>query len=427
MRCAFYGDDFTGATDTLATYAEAGLASALFLGVPDARRLAASGRLEVLGIAGAARALALQAMADELAPVAAFFRTLDVPLLHYKCCSTFDSAPQVGNLAAAMAALRPAAAHPLVAILGGQPSLGRYCCFGQLFASAGAEGAVHRIDRHPTMSRHPVTPMHEADLRRHLGSQGLARIELVDWRALDDEARLDGVLDAALAQAPDAVLFDVLHERHLATLGRQLWQRAAVARLLAVGASSVAQALLAHWRASGQLAAEAPAAGIATAEGPVFAIAGSRSPVTARQVEHAAAAYVVERVSVQRLLGARETIVEASAQGLAQGRSVLVQVDPADESAASAQAVAQATAQLLAEVLQRAPAVRRVGIAGGDTSSLAARHLGVWGLEFGGRLAAGVTLVRARADAPRLDGLELMLKGGQMGPPELFLTLIDGA
>jgi len=52
--------------------------------------------------------------------------------------------------------------------------------------------------------------------------------------------------------------------------------------------------------------------------------------------------------------------------------------------------------------------------------------LGAWALGHAGTLATGVALTRVHADAPRLDGLELMLKGGQMGPPDVFERLVRG-
>jgi uncharacterized protein YgbK (DUF1537 family) len=75
---------------------------------------------------------------------------------------------------------RRVAPNPLVAIVGGQPNLGRYCVFANLFAAVSSGGSVVRIDRHPTMRAHPVTPMHEADLRVHLAAQGLARVVSID-------------------------------------------------------------------------------------------------------------------------------------------------------------------------------------------------------------------------------------------------------
>ena len=102
----WYGDDFTGATDTLATIARRGYKAFLFLSVPEVPRLDEVGELDAIGIAGAARAMAPAAMEDELRRVGCFFRESGVSLLHYKCCSTFDSAPHVGNIAVAVATLK---------------------------------------------------------------------------------------------------------------------------------------------------------------------------------------------------------------------------------------------------------------------------------------------------------------------------------
>lgn len=427
LRYAYYADDFTGATDTLATLAQAGLRTMLFLGVPDAQERAAAGPLDALGIAGIARSLPPHEMRDELAPVARFFATLPAPVLHYKCCSTFDSAPDVGNLALAAALLRPLASNRLVPILGGQPSLGRYCAFGQLFAAAGQGGEVVRIDRHPTMSTHPVTPMQEADLRRHLAAQGWPGLGLVDWRALEqDDAALDRAVDAAQAAGDGGALFDVLTDAHLRRIGALLWRRAGTARLLALGASSVAQALCAHWQEQGVFRAR-PEAAAPPARGPVLLLVGSLSPVTARQLQEGASRYQLMAIDPALLLGDAQAVerwIRECAASLNAGRPVLAHTVRAVAGGTTAREVAQLCGRLLAGVLALAPAVRRVGIAGGDSSSHAVRALGLWGLSPLGALAPGVPLVRAHAREARLDGLELMLKGGQMGPVDLFTRLL---
>ena len=283
LRHAWYGDDFTGAADTLATLAGAGLRAMLFLGVPSPRQLSAAGRLDALGIAGAARAMDAAGLRAELEPVGRFLASLRAPVLHYKCCSTFDSSPAVGSLGAAVQILRREMGSAFVPVVGGQPSLGRYCAFGNLFATAGPGGEAFRIDRHPTMSRHPVTPMTEADLRRHLALQGLAPIALIDLTALAgcDDFALDAAVDKAQAGGVDAVLFDATGPEHLARIGALVWRRALREPLLALGASSVAQALIAHWRSIGELPVAESSAKVPPAAGPVFVLAGSLSPVTA--------------------------------------------------------------------------------------------------------------------------------------------------
>jgi len=436
LRFAWYGDDFTGASDTLATLAQASLRAMLFLDVPTPARLRVAGELDAIGIAGATRSIAPDAIEATLVPVAAFFAECGAPVLHYKVCSTFDSAPHVGNIAIAVHALHARLTNPLVLIVGGQPSLGRHCVFGHLFASDGS-GAVFRIDRHPTMSRHPVTPMHEADLRDHLGAQGLDLAGLLDWRTLEApvgtvDAQLDAMLAKCSGHAPiRAVLVDVLRDANLAAIGRLLWERGQSAPLLTVGASSVAQALIDYW----QLPREHRDGRIAPASGPVFVLAGSMSPLTARQIE-ASRSYVRVPLDPVRLAqrepGYAEQTAAAIAQRLVNGHHVLAHTTPLPGQPRAATAadtaskdLALASGQLLHRVLALAP-VKRVGVAGGDTSSHCVQALAPWGLSWLGRPAPGVALCRVHADDARIDALELMLKGGQMGDDYLFERLVAG-
>ncbi|HEX7888792.1 MAG TPA: four-carbon acid sugar kinase family protein [Ramlibacter sp.] len=434
-RVGWYGDDFTGASDTLAVFTQAGLRALLFLGVPseqqqDEAQRVLGGPPDAVGIAGATRSMAPDAMRRELAPAGAFFARQQVRVLHYKVCSTFDSAPGTGSIGAAVATLRPHVENPMVAIAGGQPSLGRYCAFSNLFAASGRGGAVERIDRHPTMRQHPVTPMHEADLRRHLALQGLETMGALHYPVYDlREDEQDAALRAAADAASSAVLFDVAHANHLRPLGRLLWDSAQRQRLLAVGPSSVAQALVAHWGTDSQ---PHSAPRLAPASGPVFVLAGSLSPVTARQVR-AARSYQPLTISSATLLDAqaRARAVQAIGEALRAGRHVLAFSAPDDPAAADtrqARDVAAASARLLREVLEGAwrdgRPLRRVGVAGGDTSSLAVQALAPWALSCAATLGAGVTVSRAHATHPAVDGLELMLKGGQMGAESVFEELL---
>jgi uncharacterized protein YgbK (DUF1537 family) len=434
----WYGDDFTGATDTLAVLAQAGLRSMLFMGVPGRAALTAAGPLDAVGIAGAARAMAPEAMRAELTAVGGFFRTQAPPVLHYKVCSTFDSAPHVGNIACAIQTLHPFVDHRWVPIVGGQPSLGRYCAFSNLFAAAGTGGTVHRIDRHPTMRQHPVTPMGEADLRVHLAAQGLGNISALHGPAYEQTTdALDATLQELLATdaALQPMLLDLSETRQLAAVGRLLWQQSQQARLLAVGSSAVAQALVAHWAGSAAPASRSPSRAMAAAEGPVFAWAGSLSPLTAAQVQ-AATAYQRIAVDAQRLsddAAYAQTTQDRICAGLQSGQHVLAYTAPTSgqvPDTASAARVAQASAELIARVVQAqtdhgAP-LRRVGIAGGDTSSHAVQALRLWGLSYLATICPGVTLSRAHSADPAREGLELMLKGGQMGGVDLFERLLGG-
>ncbi|MGB6103382.1 MAG: nucleotide-binding domain containing protein, partial [Pusillimonas sp.] len=68
----------------------------------------------------------------------------------------------------------------------------------------------------------------------------------------------------------------------------------------------------------------------------------------------------------------------------------------------------------------------RLGVAGGDTSSLALKALDAWGLSYIGQVDPGAALCRMHSDLPRLSGIEIMLKGGQMGTPSVFEKLLIG-
>jgi uncharacterized protein YgbK (DUF1537 family) len=432
-KLAYYGDDFTGASDTLATLAQAGLRAILFCGVPSPEQFRRAGTLDAFGIAGAARSMPPDAMRAELSAVGPFLAASGAPVVHYKCCSTFDSAPHIGSIGVAVETLRPFVREQCVFIVGGQPSLGRYCVFGQLFAVARRGGDVYRIDRHPTMSRHPVTPMQEADLRVHLGKQGLDRIALVDVRAYEGsveqlEARLAGSDAATDTSKASTILFDVDADVQLAHVGYILWRRAQRSPILVVGASSVAQALIDHWR----LPRTARSGHVARAPGPVLVLAGSLSPVTARQIAMASAYDDVpldpNRLAVDE--GYRAEQGRQIAALLQAGRHVLAHTTPAGHESSpiergAAPRIAPACGALLRAVLQQVH-VSRVGIAGGDTSSHAVQAFGAWGLEWLGQIDTGVPLLRVHADDPRVDGLELMLKGGQMGGDDLFDLLIRG-
>ncbi|HEX2113254.1 MAG TPA: nucleotide-binding domain containing protein, partial [Alphaproteobacteria bacterium] len=181
---------------------------------------------------------------------------------------------------------------------------------------------------------------------------------------------------------------------------------------------------------AGTHAAQPAADRVPPAEGPVFVLAGSLSPVTARQIQ-AAKSFERLQIDAGRLARREPAYIDALlAQVLApleRGTHVLAQTAPADGAPGgdvSKRDLATACGTFIARLLEK-KRLRRVGIAGGDTSSYTLKALDVWGLSYVGALAAGAALCRAHASS-HLDGIELMLKGGQMGPPDVFERLVRG-
>jgi uncharacterized protein YgbK (DUF1537 family) len=436
LRLVFYADDFTGATDTLATLARAGQRAMLFLRVPSAQQRTAAGPLDCLGIAGATRSMSCRQLQAELGAIGDHFATYPAPVFHYKTCSTFDSSPLVGNIGLAVRTLKarlPVAAT--VPIVGGQPNLGRYCVFGNLFAAFQVGGEVFRLDRHPTMSRHPVTPTEDADLRRHLARQGLKSIASVHYPEYAAPfAELTTCLSHAAEASPDALLLDVAAPENLAPIGKLLWQRAQQQPLLVVGPSSVEQALLTQWPAArSTVAPDAGTGGRPSPPGaPTLVFSGSLSPRTAKQI-HSAKSYLRVPVPIDDVMDgprtARAAIRTRIIQGLSAGHHVLahwVDHPSAPDPRQDPLRLAQAGARILADVLHE---IRpgRLGLSGGDTSSHCMQALEAWGLSYLQTLEPGVALCRLHSDSPALDGLEIMLKGGQMGSDLVFEKLLtDG-
>src|SRR5262249_44943534 len=98
LRLAFYGDDLTGSTDALESLVLAGVRSVLFLDPPARSDLARHPPVEAIGVAGATRAMGTAALAGVLRPAFRALRALRPRHVHYKICSTFDSAPAIGSI-----------------------------------------------------------------------------------------------------------------------------------------------------------------------------------------------------------------------------------------------------------------------------------------------------------------------------------------
>src|SRR4051794_7390382 len=79
---SFYGDDFTGSTDTMEALAKAGLRTVLFLEPPGPEQLARFEGVRAVGVAGVSRSLSPAEMDAELPPLFAAMRRLEAPLFH---------------------------------------------------------------------------------------------------------------------------------------------------------------------------------------------------------------------------------------------------------------------------------------------------------------------------------------------------------
>ena len=417
LRLAYYGDDFTGSTDALEFLSRAGLPTVLFTAPPTAAQLARFPGVCAIGVAGLTRSLAPADAEAELRPAFTALRALGAPHVHYKVCSTFDSSPTVGSIGRAIDVGADVFRARFVPLVVGAPALGRHCVFGNLFArlGIGSGGAIHRLDRHPAMRQHPVTPADESDLRLHLARQTKKRIGLFDILSLalpENEAR--AAFEALLESRPEIVLFDVLDQAQLGRIGALIDAHASRENpLFSVGSSGIEMALGAHWSACDALPPRRDWPAIGTAK-PLLVVLGSCSPVTAAQIAWAEA-HGFAVVPFEPAAGT------AASAALAAGRHTIIC------SSRGAAGPALLPASLLGTDLGRLARdliaqhrVRRLVVAGGDTSGYAARALGIEALEMLAPLAPGAPLCRVHAPGSPVDGLEINFKGGQVGGEDYF-------
>ena len=458
LRLAFYGDDFTGSTDALEVLAFAGLRCALFLRVPDAATLRELGPFDAVGIAGDSRGMSPAEMDEALPSVLASLARLPTPLVHYKVCSTFDSSPAIGSIGRVMDLARTAYGEGAIPIVAGTPALGRYCLFGNLFARSGIDGQVHRLDRHPIMSAHPVTPMHEADLARHLAEQTAQPIANFTGPMLGGGREVaDRELARLAADARGAILFDGATPAHLTEVGRLLESlaRGRGRPLFCVGSSGLEYALTQWWRETGASQAVPAATDVESFDAvpQLLAVSGSASPLSALQIDAALAAGFVDLpVDADALVAesgwqdSQSALTGRAITALRRGKSVMLHTarGPQDPRIAAmldalmARGASRDQArheggrllgQRLGEVVDaalRAVPLRRLVLSGGDTSSQITQRLAPDALLIAARLAPGAPLCRVSSREPHLRELQIALKGGQMGQADYFVAALRG-
>ncbi|MFK7882112.1 four-carbon acid sugar kinase family protein [Roseobacter sp.] len=432
---AWLGDDFTGAAAVMEVLSFAGLPSILYLSPPGPEALAESKGLMGIGVATLARSQSPRWMEGNLPPIYEFLDQTGAEFAHYKICSTLDSSPQVGSIGKAIDLGRQHFGAHAVPVITAAPEMRRYQAFGSLFCSA-ADG-VHRLDRHPVMAHHPVTPMAEADVARHLAEQTetpTGCIDLEDFR--------DGRANKKIASAPDIWTLDMISAEQQVEVGKLLWDRRRDSRFV-VGSQGVEYALVSYLRSQGLIEFPRPLPSLGRDDS--FAVvSGSASPTSASQIAWARQnGFAPIRLDVARLLGPDPSIVEdqalsAAKEANAAGTPPIVFTaegpdDPAlrqvrDLMGGDMDRANDLIGRSLGRIMRALVTdlgLSRIAVSGGDTSGRVCEALGIYALEAAAPTIPGAAICRARTEGA-LDGMEIALKGGQMGSPDYFGWVRDG-
>ena len=438
LKAVFYGDDFTGSSENLAQFHRSGVKGKLYLARPALDKVIADSQsYDVLGFAGTARALSGAELDAELDSAFSIMSRLNSAFVQYKICSTFDSSPTIGSYGAV---LDRAAAHfgsRDVPVLAATPDFGRYTCFGNHFARFADK--IERLDRHPSMSSHPKTPMHEADLRLHLAGQTDKQFVNVTLSMIRNRVTMDEYVFKSFRDGA-GVIFDGVENADLAVVADLLWARASTQPIFALAARGLAQQLGALWARLGHLTAWKPVNTKISGVDNLLVLSGSCALQTGRQIAvveaagwnmvHLDAAKIAS--DEQASAAAHEAALKAI-DGLDRGCPTVIYTARGDtDRVVDGEVPAERLGAIycsIARTVRRAVSLPRIVFSGGDSSSYAVRTVGAEALEiavFDKVQNCHVCRLDAPGDA-EIDGLEVMLKGGQIGADDFFVRALKGS
>jgi uncharacterized protein YgbK (DUF1537 family) len=406
LRLGCVADDLTGATDVALMLQNAGMRTIQVIGVPE---VVAPQDADAVVVALKSRTIApAEAVAQSLAALA-WLRAQGAGQILFKYCSTFDST-DAGNIGPVADALLDALGADFTVACPAFPTNKRTIYQGHLFVG-------EQLLSDSPMKDHPLTPMRDANLVRALGRQTKRKVGLVALPTVrQGAAAMREAFDALKRSVHAYAIVDAVADEDLLALG------AACAQLpLLTGGSGIAMGLPANFGFR-----KGAAEGISAVGGHAAVLSGSCSAQSIAQVAHWLKAHPGFRVDPLRLAEGADLAAAALAWAepqLAAGPVlVYATAEPGAVRAAQARFGAQRAGEMVEQCLARVAAglvamgVRRLVVAGGETSGAVVKALGVSALRIGPQIDPGVPWTHS-ASEPRLA---LALKSGNFGAIDFF-------
>ncbi|WP_182178858.1 3-oxo-tetronate kinase [Methylobacterium radiotolerans] len=412
-------DDYTGASDLANTLTKAGLRTIQTIGVPEAGR--ALPEADAVVVALKSRSIPADQAVARSREAERWLRARGAAHVMFKVCSTFDST-DAGNIGPVMDALRADAGETVALVTPAFPETGRSVYQGNLFV-----GSVP-LNESP-LKDHPLNPMRDANLVRVLGRQSRSPVGLIDTATVARGAEaVASRLDALAQEGKGAAIADAIFDSDLEVLGRAILDRK-----FSVGASGLGLGLARALAADGRGTRDAAGAAVGEPVGGASAcLAGSCSQATLQQVAAAEAIMPVLRLDPARLLAGDDVVAEALAfaeERLASGPVLIATSAPPEavralQAAHGVDAAGHAIEAALAAIAEGlvARGVRRLVVAGGETSGAVVDRLGLTAFLLGPEIAAGVPVLRT---AGRPEPMLLALKSGNFGGADFFGRALD--
>jgi uncharacterized protein YgbK (DUF1537 family) len=408
-------DDYTGASDLANTLTRCGLRTVQTIGVP-ADDLALP-EVDAVVVSLKSRSIESDLAVSRSRAAEKWLRGRGASHVLFKICSTFDST-DAGNIGPVMDALRADCGERIVPVTPAFPQVGRTVYMGNLFV-----GSVP-LNESP-LKDHPLNPMHDSNLVRVLARQSKTRIGLLDLAVL---SRGGDAVRARLAdlvgEGVGAVIVDAVFDSDLETIGA-----VALDHRLSVGASGIGLGLARALVVSGKVRPN-PSTAIPDAPvgGPAACLAGSCSQATLGQIANAEKTMPVLHLDPERVVAGKEEGRRALAwanERLEQGPVLIASSSTPDQVAAlqarhGRDAAGHAIEQTMADIAEGLvrSGVRRLVVAGGETSGAVVDRLGIPGFLVGAEIAPGVPVLRAVGAEG--GAMLLALKSGNFGGLEFF-------
>ncbi|WP_409189564.1 3-oxo-tetronate kinase [Bradyrhizobium sp. RDM4] len=408
-------DDYTGASDLANTLTRAGLRTVQTIGVP-ADDLALP-EVDAVVVSLKSRSIEAGLAVARSRAAEKWLRGRGASHVLFKICSTFDST-DAGNIGPVMDALRADCGEAIVLVTPAFPETGRTVYQGNLFV-----GAVP-LNESP-LKDHPLNPMHDSNLMRVLGRQSKTQIALVDLATVTrGEEAVRARLAELAGKGVGAAIIDAVFDRDLETIGR-----VAVDHRLSVGASGIGLGLARALVSTGKVRSTAASSETGAAVGGAAAcLAGSCSQATLQQIANAERVMPVLHLDAERIItGANEAqrALDWARPLLAEGPVLIASSATPDQVAAlqlrhgrdaAGHAIEHALADIAEGLVQAG--VRRLIVAGGETSGAVVDRLKIPGFLVGAEIAAGVPVLRAVG--AEKGGMLLALKSGNFGGAQFF-------
>ncbi|NQW02055.1 MAG: four-carbon acid sugar kinase family protein [Rhodospirillales bacterium] len=405
-------DDFTGATDLANTLVKEGMRAVQVIGVPDADLDFGDANAVIVALKSRTEPPA-EAIEDSLAALA-WLKARGTRQFFFKYCSTFDST-DAGNIGPVAEALMEALDTDFTIACPAFPANGRTLFNGHLFV-----GDVLLSDS--GMKNHPLTPMTDANLVRVLARQTKKPVGLVPYAAVDGGAEsIRSAYSNLKAGGFAHAIVDAISDPHLRFIGE-----ASADLKLITGGSGVALGLPENFRKQGLLQASATT-DFHAPPGRTAIIAGSCSQATRGQIAHAQKHIASFLIDPMELAAGQDKVAEALAWARAQNAELPILIyssaDPELVKQVQEKLGREKAGAMVEDALARVAlglyeqGVRRLVVAGGETSGAVVNALQVPALRIGPEIDPGVPWTETMGPKK----LALALKSGNFGTQDFFL------